>query len=58
MQLSEAGKSLLSREQIFLIINRFNFQTDEKLNRAISEYAYGWYNQIRPHSFNDYQTPF
>lgn len=40
------------------LINRFNFQTDEDLNRAISEYAYGWYNQIRPHSFNDYRTPF
>ncbi len=40
------------------LINRFNFETDEELNHAISEYAYGWYNQILPHSFNDYRTPF
>jgi transposase InsO family protein len=38
------------------LVNRFNFSTDEEL--AVSEYAYGWYNQVRPHSYNGYQTPF
>lgn len=40
------------------LINRFVFNTDEELNYAIAEYAYLWYNQIRPHSFNNYLTPF
>ena len=39
------------------LIYRFNFKTDEELTYAISEYAYVWYNQICPHSYNDYQTP-
>ncbi len=40
------------------LINRYNFRNDEELNHAISEYAYVWYNQVRPHSYNNYQTPF
>ena len=40
------------------LINRFNFRTDEELAHAISEFAYVWYNQIRPHSYNDYRTPY
>jgi transposase InsO family protein len=40
------------------LINRFNFRTDEELSYAVSEYAYVWYNQIRPHSYNDYRTPY
>lgn len=40
------------------LINRFHFSTDQELNHAVSEYAYGWYNQVRPHSYNGYQTPF
>ena len=40
------------------LINRFVFNTDEELNYAIAEYAYLWYNQIRPHSYNNYLTPF
>ena len=40
------------------LINRFNFRTDEELTRAVSEYAYVWYNQVRPHSYNDYLTPY
>ena len=39
------------------LIYRYNFHTDEELNRAISEYVYVWYNQVRPHSYNDYMTP-
>ena len=40
------------------LIYRFHFGTDEELNHAVSEYAYNWYNQVRPHSFNGYQTPY
>lgn len=40
------------------LVNHYYFQTDEELNHAISEFAYVWYNQIRPHSYNDYHTPF
>jgi putative transposase len=40
------------------LIHRFNFRTDEELTYAVSEYAYVWYNQIRPHSYNDYRTPY
>jgi len=39
------------------LIYRFHFHTDDELNHAVSEYVYGWYNQIRPHSYNDYLTP-
>ncbi|MBW7571907.1 integrase core domain-containing protein [Caproiciproducens sp. AGMB10547] len=40
------------------LINRFNFRTDEELAHAVSEIAYVWYNQVRPHSYNDYRTPY
>lgn len=40
------------------LINRFSFNTDKDLGNAIAEYAYLWYNQIRPHSYNNYLTPF
>jgi putative transposase len=40
------------------LVNRFAFDTDKELECAISEYAYLWYNQIRPHSYNNYLTPF
>jgi len=39
------------------LIDLFSFETDEDLNYAISEFCYNWYNQIRPHSFNNYLTP-
>ena len=40
------------------LINRYYFRTDEELNFAVAEYAYGWYNQLRPHAHNGYLTPF
>lgn len=39
------------------LIYRFHFHSDEQLNYAVAEYAYLWYNQIRPHSYNNYLTP-
>jgi len=29
-----------------------------ELDYAIAEFSYGWYNQIRPHSYDGYLTPF
>lgn len=40
------------------LINRYYFRTEDDLYRAISEYAYGWYNQVRPHAYNNYLTPY
>ena len=40
------------------LINRYYFHTDDELNYAVAEYAYGWYNQVRPHAYNGYLTPF
>ncbi len=40
------------------LINHFNSRTDEELAHAISEFAYVWYNQVRPHSYNNYRTPY
>jgi transposase InsO family protein len=40
------------------LINQYSFRTDEELDYSIFEFAYHWYNQIRPHSYNDYKTPF
>ena len=40
------------------LINRYYFRTEDDLYRAISEYAYGWDNQVRPHAYNNYLTPY
>jgi putative transposase len=40
------------------LIYQYNFRSDAELNHAVSEFAYLWYNQLRPHSYNDYKTPF
>ena len=34
------------------------YHTDEELTSSIEEFAYGWYNHGRPHSYNNYQTPY
>ena len=34
------------------------YQTDEALYTAIEEFAYTTYNHRRPHSYNNYKTPF
>ena len=40
------------------LINLHYYHSDKELNGAIEEFAYVWYNHVRPHSYNDYQTPF
>ena len=39
------------------LINQHYFRTDKELNDAVSQFAYEWYNKIRPHSYNGYLTP-
>ncbi|MGZ0921933.1 hypothetical protein ACXOKI_04075 [Streptococcus thermophilus] len=29
----------------------------EELDQDINDFAYVWYNQFRPHSYNNYLTP-
>jgi len=40
------------------LIYQFSFDSDEELNKAVYEYTYFYYNQIRPHSYNGHLTPF
>jgi transposase InsO family protein len=44
----------LKNELIYL----HTYETDWQMNRSIEEFAYGWYNHGRPHSYNHYQTPY
>ena len=39
------------------LIARSHSHTDKELDCAVAEYAYLWYNQIRPHSYNNYLIP-
>lgn len=39
-------------------INKRHFGNDDELNQATTDYVYGYYNHIRPHSSNGYLTPF
>ena len=34
------------------------YHSDEELDRAVNDFAYFWYNHVRPHSYNGYLTPF
>ena len=40
------------------LIYQYTFHTVDALDYAVSEFAYNWYNQIRPHSYNGYLTPY
>lgn len=50
----ESYYNTLKNELIYL----HEYKTDDELNTAIEEFAYTWYNHVRPHSYNDYKTPF
>ena len=39
-------------------IDLHHFHSDEELFLAVDDFAYVWYNHLRPHSYNDYKTPF
>ncbi|MCF0238131.1 MAG: IS3 family transposase [Sphaerochaetaceae bacterium] len=34
-----------------------NYDTEEQLYEAVNTFAYGWYNNVRPHSFNEGLPP-
>jgi transposase InsO family protein len=38
--------------------NLYEFDTEEDLYQTVEEFAYATYNHVRPHSFNNYNTPF
>jgi transposase InsO family protein len=37
--------------------NLFSFKTKEDLDLSVSDFAYGWYNHVRPHTYNGGRTP-
>ena len=40
------------------LIYQYNYRTETELYSAIEEFAYVHYNHVRPHSYNNYKTPF
>lgn len=40
------------------LINHHYYRTEEELYKSIEEFAYVHYNHVRPHSYNNYKTPF
>lgn len=42
------------------LINHYYYKTEKEIYESIKEFAYIyiWYNHIRPHSYNDYMTPY
>ena len=40
------------------LIYQYRFETAAELDYAVSEFAYDWYNQARPHTYNGYLIPF
>ena len=40
------------------LIYQHHYHTDEELYKAIEEFAYVHYNHVRPHSYNNYKTPY
>lgn len=40
------------------LIYQYDFEADQELNEAISDYVFDWYNYRRPDSFNKGMTPF
>jgi len=37
--------------------NLFVFKTNSDIDIAVNEFSYGWYNHVRPHSYNRGRTP-
>lgn len=35
----------------------FDFKTKFELDTAVTNFAYGWYNRVRPHTYNEGLTP-
>lgn len=39
-------------------INLHEYQTEKPLYEAVEEFAYVYYNHVRPHRYNGYRTPY
>ena len=50
----QAMKDVLKNELIYL----HEYKSGNELISSIEDFAFVWYNHVRPHSFNDYKTPF
>ena len=37
--------------------NLYSYRTEEELYQAVEEFAYVYYNHVRPHSYDKYKTP-
>jgi putative transposase len=37
--------------------NLFSFKSEQEMDAAINNFAYGWYNHVRPHTYNGGLTP-
>ena len=40
------------------LIYQYHFETIAELDYAVSAFTNEWYNQVRPHSYNEYPTSF
>lgn len=38
-------------------INCFTYNTKEALDIGVNDFAYVWYNHVRPHTYNKKETP-
>lgn len=38
-------------------MNHFSYKTKEELDAAVNDFAYVWYNHVRPHRYNNGKTP-
>lgn len=34
------------------------YHSDQELDAAVDDFSYFWYNHVRPHSYNNYRTPY
>jgi transposase InsO family protein len=39
-------------------INLHYYHSEKELDQAVNDFAYIWYNHVRPHSYNNNMTPF
>jgi transposase InsO family protein len=37
--------------------NLFSFKSEREMDMAVNDFAYGWYNHVRPHTYNRGLTP-
>ena len=41
-----------------ILADQFDYLSEDDLYASVDEFAYIWYNHVRPHSYNGYKTPF